>query len=199
MNQESRIAMMILAAGASTRMGTPKQLLSYQGLSLLGKTIKTALSSVCQPIVVVLGAYEQQIKAEVELSDVSIVENPNWHLGMGATIAQGMLFILSSFQGIDAVIISVCDQPFLSTEIINNLVTSYHSTGKPIIACQYADTLGVPALFNHRFFEELTLMKETAGAKQLIKTYKNQVFSIPFVSGAIDIDTPEEYQKLLGL
>ena len=191
--------MIILAAGASTRMGTPKQLLSYQGFSLLRKTIKTALASVCQPIVVVLGAYGQQIKAEVDLSDVWTVENPDWHLGMGSTITQGMLFILSSFQMIDAVVISVCDQPFLSTHIINNLVASYHSTGKPIIACQYADTLGVPVLFHHRFFRELTLMKETGGAKQLIKTYKNEVFSIPFASGAIDMDTPQDYQKLLGL
>lgn len=89
MNLESSIAIIILAAGASTRMGTPKQLLPYQGCSLLRYTIESAMASVCQPVVVVLGANAQQIASEVNQSSVMVVENPDWHLGMGSSKSLG--------------------------------------------------------------------------------------------------------------
>ncbi len=97
---------------------------------------------------------------------------------------------------IEAVVLTVCDQPFVSAQIINQLVEAYYYTGKPIIASEYSGTSGVPALFSHRFFLELTDLKETEGAKQIIKKYSHEVFSIPFPEGAIDIDTPNEYEKL---
>ncbi len=196
MNLESNIAIIILAAGASTRMGTPKQLLPYQGYSLIRRTIQSAVASVCKPIVVVLGANAQQIISEVNQSSVMVVENPHWHLGMGSSIRRGILSLVTYSQTIDAAVITVCDQPFLSPEIINHLVGVYHSTGKPIVACQYADTLGVPVLFKNTFFFELTTLNETVGAKKLINKYHNQVFSIPFPLGTIDIDTPGDYQQL---
>ncbi|NEP09914.1 MAG: nucleotidyltransferase family protein [Symploca sp. SIO2C1] len=193
---EGHIAIIILAAGASTRMGSPKQLLSYQGCSLLSHTIETTIASVCQPIVVVLGANAQQIHSEVSQYSIKIVENPDWHLGMGSSIRSGILSLSNCYENIEAAVITVCDQPFLSTEIINNLVAAYYSTGKPIVACQYADTLGVPVLFSQSFFSELTTLDETVGAKKLINKYDKEVFSIPFPLGIIDIDTPRDYQEL---
>ncbi|NER99699.1 MAG: NTP transferase domain-containing protein, partial [Symploca sp. SIO1B1] len=94
-------------------------------------------------------------------------------------------------------VITVCDQPFISTEIINHLVATYYSTGKPIVACQYADTLGVPVLFSKSLFSELATLDSTMGAKKIISKYENEVFSIPFPLGVIDIDTPKDYQQLL--
>jgi molybdenum cofactor cytidylyltransferase len=196
MNLSVNIAMIILAAGASTRMGTPKQLLPYQGCSLLCHTIETAMASVCKPVVVVLGANAQQIAAEVNQYSVMVVENPDWYLGMGSSIRRGILEIANCSESIDAVVITVCDQPFLDSEIINHLVTAYHATGKLIIACEYADTLGVPVLFDRKFFSELANLGETMGAKKLIKKYSEEVFGIPFPLGVIDIDTPEDYQQL---
>ncbi|WP_413171422.1 nucleotidyltransferase family protein [Anabaena azotica] len=193
---ESNIAIIILAAGASTRMGEPKQLLPYQGRSLLSHTIESAIASVCHPVVLILGANAENIRSEISESTIKIVENPDWHLGMSSSIRCGILSVLNNSQTIDAVVITVCDQPFLSAEIINDLVAAYHSTRKPIIACQYADTLGVPVLFNHIFFSELASLSEDVGAKKIIKTHHHDVFSIPFPSGIIDIDTPQDYQKL---
>ncbi len=196
MNLKSNIAIIILAAGASTRMGTPKQLLPYQGYSLIRRTIESAVASVCKPVVVVLGANAQRIACEINQSSVMVVENPDWHLGMGSSIRRGILEIATCSPTIDAAVITVCDQPFLDPEIINHLVAAYNSTGKPIVACQYADTLGVPVLFKHTLFDELATLTETVGAKKLINKYHNQVFSIPFPLGVIDIDTPIDYQQL---
>lgn len=196
MNQKENIAVIILAAGSSSRMGFPKQLLLYQGSTLLNHTIETAIASVCSPIVVVLGANEEKISCNVDQSCVSVIKNKNWSLGMGSSISLGINFLLSYPETIKAAIICVCDQPFLTAEIINNLVFSYHTTKKPIIACTYANTYGVPVLFDSSFFTELVSLKEKGGAKKLIRQYENDVFFIPFPQGVIDVDTPEDYQQL---
>lgn len=190
------VAMIILAAGASTRMGVPKQLLPYQGRSLLYHAVESAIASVCKPVVVVLGANVQQIRSEIRQPCVQVVENPQWNLGMSTSIRSGILSLSTSCESVDAAVIAVCDQPFLSAEIINLLVGAYHSTGKPIIASQYAEALGVPALFNHIFFSELAALKETVGAKHLINKHLNEVFCVPFPLGAVDIDTPKDYEQL---
>ncbi|MBK1989948.1 nucleotidyltransferase family protein [Sphaerospermopsis aphanizomenoides BCCUSP55] len=193
---ESNIGIIILAAGASTRMGTPKQLLPYQGKSLLSHTIESAIASVCNPVILVLGANAENIRSQISTPTIKIVENPDWHLGMSASIRCGIVSLIDNYPTLDAAVITVCDQPFLAHEIINQLVTAYHTSKKTIIACEYADTLGVPVLFSQIFFSELAGLSEDVGAKKLIKTYSKDVFSIPFPSGAIDIDTPQDYQKL---
>jgi molybdenum cofactor cytidylyltransferase len=99
-------------------------------------------------------------------------------------------------QHLDAVAIALCDQPFVSPQTLNQLVEAYHLTGKPIIASEYAGTFGVPALFSRTLFSELMNLKNTEGAKQLIKRHIHEVFSIPFPNGAIDIDTPKDYEQL---
>lgn len=189
------VAIIILAAGASVRMGTPKQLLAYRGRSLLGHITMEAIASVCEPIVVVLGAYAQQIRQEVQLP-VQVVENLDWNQGMSASIKSGIQSLNCLPNNIEAVVLTVCDQPFVSAQIINQLVEAYYYTEKPIVASEYSGTLGVPALFSHRFFSELIDLKETEGAKQIIKKYSHEVYRIPFPEGAIDIDTPSEYEKL---
>ena len=191
------IGIVILAAGASTRMGKPKQLLRYQEHSLLDHTIKVAIASVCQPVVVVLGAYAQLIQQEISQLPVQIVENLHWTEGMSSSIKVGIqAFSVAPFE-INAAIIALCDQPYISVNIINQLVLAYHSTNLPIIACEYAQTIGVPALFSNRLFCELTTLKDKEGAKQVIKRYAQEVFRISFPEGATDIDTPENYAELL--
>ena len=196
MSEYKQIAIIILAAGASVRMGTPKQLLSYQGRSLLGHITQEAIASVCEPVVVVLGAYAQQIRPELNQLPVQVVENLRWNQGMSASIKSGIQKLNTATNNIEAVVLALCDQPFVSAQIINQLVEAYYNTGKPIIASEYSGTLGVPALFSHRFFFELTDLKETEGAKQVIKKYSHEVYCIDFPEGAIDIDTPNEYEKL---
>ena len=193
------VGLVILAAGASTRMGTPKQLLSYGGRSFLHHTVEVAIASGCQPIVVVLGAYAEQIKPEISQLIVQVVETQEWVEGMSASIRTGIKALNVTKPDLDAVVILLCDQPFISSHMHNQLVTAYYSTGKPIIASEYAGTLGVPALFGKSFFSELTTLKGGEGAKQVIKKHVHQVFGIPFPAGAIDIDTPKDYHFLQAL
>ena len=191
------VGIVILAAGASTRMGTPKQLLRYQERTLLRHTIEVAIASVCRPIVVVLGANAQLIRSDISQLSIQIVENLQWNKGMSSSIEVGIQELKTFSPELDAVIVTLCDQPFISTEIINQLALAYHSTNKPIIACEYGKTLGVPALFSDRLFSELMTLIGGEGAKQIIKKHSQEVFSISFPEGATDIDTPKEYADLL--
>ena len=192
----STIGLMILAAGASTRMGTPKQLLAYRGCSFIRHMAEVAIASVCQPIVVVLGANAEQIKPEISQLPVQIVENPQWDEGMSASIRIGLEALLGVNQNLEAVAIVLCDQPFVSFPILDRIVEAYHLTSKPIIASEYAGTLGVPVLFSCTLFSELMALKSNEGAKKLVKKHIHEVFSVPFPEGSIDIDTPTDYEQL---
>ena len=186
------IGIIILAAGASRRMGTPKQLLLHQGRSFLSYIVEVAIASMCHPIVVVLGANAEQIKSEVSFR-VQVVENTRWTEGKSSSIVVGMQALVN--QNIEGVAITLCDQPFVSTQIIAQLIAAYRLTGKSIVASEYAGTLGVPAFFSRAFFPELMTLGATEGAKHLIRRHSDQVFSVPFPEGEIDIDTPTDYQQ----
>ena len=192
----STIGLIILAAGASTRMGTPKQLLAYRGCTLIRHIIEVAIASYCQPIAVVLGAHAERIKHEISHLPVQIVENQQWEEGMSTSIRVGLEALLAMNPNLDAVAIALCDQPFVSSPTLERIVEAYRLTGKPIIASEYSGTLGVPALFNRTLFSELMTLKSTEGAKKLIKKHIHEVFSVPFPEGAIDIDTPKDYEQL---
>lgn len=195
-NTTSAIGAIVLAAGASTRMGQPKQLLHFQGRSLLHHTVEVVVASVCKPIIVVLGAYAEKMRQEVNQLPVMVVENPQWYEGMGASIQVGMTALNATSEEIEGVVLTLCDQPFVSCDVINQLVAAYYSTGQGIIASEYAGTLGVPALFSRKFFSDLMTLQPTSGAKQVIKKYSHEVFPVSFAAGAIDIDTPQDYEEL---
>lgn len=195
----STIGLIILAAGASTRMGTPKQLLLYQGISLLHHTVNIALESACRPVIIVLGAYFEQIKPEVEQLPVHIVENADWEQGMSTSIQAGIRALTKINPDADAVVITVCDQPFLSVDTIAQLIDAYHYTHQPIIASEYAGTLGVPALFSRHLFSELTALNAAEGARKVIKKYQEKVVQVSFPEGEFDLDTPQDYERINNL
>jgi molybdenum cofactor cytidylyltransferase len=190
------IGLILLAAGASLRMGSPKQLLEFEGQSLIRYAVQNALRSRCFPIVVVLGANNELIKTELTDLPVFIAENPDWEEGMGSSIRQGLELLQSVHPHVKAVVVMLCDQPFVKTPLINMLVEEFEQNNIPMIACAYGGTIGVPALFSNRFFPELSALDGNEGAKNLILTNQNQSLAIPFPEGNIDIDTPEDY---LGL
>jgi molybdenum cofactor cytidylyltransferase len=190
------VGLIILAAGASTRMGTPKQLLLFQGRSLLRSMAEAAIASRCHPIVVVLGSQADQIKQEVHSLDLHSVVNLQWAKGMGTSIAAGMTALTAIRSDLDAVVIAVSDQPFAGSDLLNRLVESYQATQSPIVASAYANTLGVPALFDRSFFTALMTIDRDVGARDLIKRYAEKVVQVSFPEGAIDVDTPEHYQRL---
>jgi molybdenum cofactor cytidylyltransferase len=156
-----------------------------------------AIASNCPLITVVLGAHASRIRLEINDLPVHIVENLEWQAGMGTSIRAGMKSLLELEPALKAVIILLCDQPFISVSLINRLIAMYNSTSFSIITSAYSQVLGVPALFSDRHFHELITLNASAGAKQLIQRHLDQVHSIPFPEGAIDLDTPDEYQAFL--
>lgn len=204
--QNSQIAAVILAAGASTRMGTPKQLLQWQGRSLLRSITETAISADCSPIIVVLGAdsdslnerLRQRIQAEVIDLPVQVVNNPKWQTGMGSSIRMGIQALVDLNMDVKAAILLLCDQPFVSPQIIQQLRSSYDATHQSIVASSYQDTIGVPALFDRQLFSELLELNQLEGAKTLIQHHLNAVEIIDFEKGSIDLYTPKDYQWILN-
>jgi molybdenum cofactor cytidylyltransferase len=192
------VGLIILAAGKASRMGKPKQLLTYQGSSLISHAIKGAINSNCKPVVVILGAYAEKIKPQIDKLPVQIRENPYWKTGMSSSIHVGIAAITQSNYNLDAVIIALADQPLISEAVFNQLIQSYQETRKIIIASTYNDVVGVPALFNRPLFSELTNLEGDKGAKALMRKYQDEVLNIAIPEAAIDIDTPDDYEKLLS-
>jgi len=192
------VGLIILAAGKASRMGQLKQLLTYQGSSLISHAAKIGLNSICESVVVVLGAYAEQIKPEIDKLPIQIIENPDWEKGMSSSIRAGISAINQNNQNLDALIIALADQPLISETIFNQLIDKYQNTKNKIIAAAYDDIVGVPALFNQTLFLELMDIEGDRGARALICKYQDEVLTIPVAEAAIDIDTQDDYEKLLN-
>jgi molybdenum cofactor cytidylyltransferase len=186
------VAIILLAAGSSSRMGKSKQLISIQGETLLEKSVKTALHSKGKNIIVVLGANEAQHRGVIEDLPVSIVYNPHWQNGMGSSIKSGLKRITIKSE---ALIIMVCDQPLLTSSHLDTLIDHYKSTRTPIVASSYSGVIGVPALFDKSLFARLSLLEDSQGAKKIIESGKEFTDSVNFPEGSIDLDTPEDLHQ----
>jgi molybdenum cofactor cytidylyltransferase len=187
----------ILAAGNSSRLGKPKQNLIYQGKTLLQHAVSAAANSSCQPVIVVLGAIMETILPEADKAQITILHNPNWQQGMSASIRLGITE-LQKTASIENVIIMLCDQPFADATIINHILQKHKQSRKGIIASAYNNTLGVPVLFNKKYFAELLELTGDEGAKKLLTVYTDDIEPVNFEQGAIDIDTVEDYEGLVG-
>ncbi|HYL82397.1 MAG TPA: nucleotidyltransferase family protein [Candidatus Acidoferrum sp.] len=192
----SAVGIVILAAGASTRMGVPKQLLRHRGLCLIRHAAETALGSTCRPVVIVLGANAEQIRPEVEGLSVQVVQNPHWAQGLGSSIRAGVEVLASAADPPEAVVLTLCDQPLVCSKDLEALVTVYRSTQRSIVASQYAETLGVPALFAQSVLPELLHLAGDAGAKQVIQRHLATVWPVPCPHAAVDLDTLEDYDAI---
>ena len=200
MEQQPNIATLFLAAGASRRMGQSKQLLKIKdNQTLIEHSILAAKKSASQHITVVLGANALRIQKVLsrQITGINMVINKNWEKGMGSTLSVGLQHLLEQAPNLDAIIISVSDQPYLSTTIFDQLIEQYTLTQKPIICADYGHKLGVPALLDKQFFPKLLALQADEGARGIIRSNRTLVASIPFPKGAIDLDTPQAYQAYL--
>lgn len=177
-------------------MGHPKQLLKYQGRTLIYHAVSTAVNSVCEPIIVVLGANADLIRPEIASFPVTMVLNRDWQRGMSTSIRIGLETLLNINPHSDTVVLMLCDQPYVSTALINQLVEIYYTTKQPIIASQYGEIFGVPALFARSIFPLLTSLEGDQGARQIIKKSLSMVVPVNFPLAAMDIDTPNDYSDL---
>lgn len=187
----------MLAAGASSRLGKPKQLLCYKGTTLLKHAVQLAVEAALNPIVVVLGSNAGLLGKEIEDSKAIIVINEAWEEGMASSIRTGLRKMLEMEPAINTVIIMVCDQPYISVKLLQDLIAEHIKTGKPIVASNYKNNLGTPVLFHTSIFSELMQLKGDTGAKKILKNHPEWVVAIDFPMGEIDIDTEEDYNKLL--
>jgi molybdenum cofactor cytidylyltransferase len=193
MSQPPQIDIIVLAAGASTRFGAPKQLLPYNGITLIRRTIGTVLLAKAHSVHVIVGYEAEKMKLEIADLQVDVVVNPHWQNGISTSICSG---IQSLEPNIDAAIIVLCDQPNLSTHILNTLIDTYTSTRAPIVTCKYAGTIGVPTLYDRRIFKELLALRGDHGAKPIIERYASKRIEIDFSGGEVDIDTIADQGKL---
>lgn len=191
--KRENIAIVILAAGGSKRMGSPKQFLTYKGHSLLHHVVEVAIKSDVTLTYVVAGAEVSRMQTELGNLPIRIVENPHWHEGLSSSIRAGISALPDTFS---AAVLMLCDQPKVTTKLLNTIIMSYQLTGKLIVACEYEEILGVPALFDRSLFPELLKLKGDQGAKGIITRYADAAVQIPFPEGAIDIDTPFDYEAL---
>jgi len=194
----NRIGIVILAAGASTRLGEPKQNLLFRDKGLLNHALAIAMETNCAPILIITGAHTFKTD-EINDSKAYVVQNHDWQTGITSSISLGVSYLQQKEPNISGVILMVCDQPYVTSTLLNQLIAENIQTNIPIIACSYQDTLGTPVLFNKAYFSDLTSLKGDEGAKKIIYQNLANVASIPFEKGSIDIDTKEDYQRLLAL
>lgn len=195
-SDQEEIGTVVLAAGASTRMGTPKQLLQFDGQTLLKRATSVALKAGCRPVVVVTGANATSSRRALRGLEVCEVENQQWESGMGSSIRVGVEALLTANPHAAAIVLMVCDQPFVTREIIAGLVRSHRETNCSIIASRYNGNCGVPALFSRTHFAELMKLKGARGAKTIIQKHLRKVHFMPFPEGKIDIDTRDDFARL---
>jgi molybdenum cofactor cytidylyltransferase len=191
------IGAVILAAGGSVRMGEPKQILQFQGKSLIRRITETALTVIPQPVVVVLGAYANKVGSELAGLSVHPVINTGWATGIASSIRMGLLNVLEISPNLESVLLMVCDQPHIQSNLLTNMIQLRSQNHHPIVACAYDNTIGTPAIFSKTCFPELMKLKEHEGARKLIQEHPAWIGSLPFPEGGIDIDTLQDYSNLL--
>ena len=195
-NDKNKFGVILLAAGASTRLGQPKQLLMYGDLTLLDHCIHVAHGSNADSIIVVVGAKPHSVNTQVS-DKTHIANNVYWQEGMSSSIRLGIKTLAEVDPLAEGAILMVCDQPYVTSLLLNTLIATHQTTGKPIVASGYDNTFGPPAFFHKQLFPELMQLDGDVGAKAVVQQHADEVELVLFPQGNIDIDTVADYQKLL--
>jgi molybdenum cofactor cytidylyltransferase len=188
----------ILAAGESKRLGSPKQLLSIDGSTLLARVAKTACELMTYPVIAVLGAHAEKISPTLNIPGITVVNNEDWQEGMASSIRKGLTSMVELYPQVDGIIILVCDQPYLSHDLIKALIEAQHNAGLPAAAAAYNGKLGTPALFHKSLFSALMLLSGDKGARKMLEQMRENVVEVDFEMGDVDIDTQADYERLLN-
>jgi molybdenum cofactor cytidylyltransferase len=190
----AEVALVVLAAGAASRMDSPKQLLPLGDVPMVRAVAVRALSSRCRPVIVVTGAQRRDVCAVLEDLPLRLVENRRWKRGIGSSIRAGIREAVRL--GAEAAIVTLGDQPGVEASDWDRLAMKWEETGCPVVASSYAETLGAPALFARALFPELLVMPDDAGCKLVIKSQPDGLVarcSCP--QAAVDLDTPDDYLR----
>jgi molybdenum cofactor cytidylyltransferase len=190
---KNKYAIIILAAGNSTRLGYPKQLVSWNQTTLLNHAIDHAARVKNSDIYVTLGGHQKEVIDSI-VHDLSIFVNPFWEEGMGSTISYTMDKIAK--HGYEGIILSVCDQPYISHHIFIDLIEAFQLGNNSIIISKYDTSSGPPTLFSKVHFKALANLRGDDGAKKIVKNNISHLGHIDFNQGHIDIDTENDLKQL---
>ena len=196
MKENAKIGVIILAAGSSSRLGYPKQLVEFRGIPLLQHSIKVAESLKLDTKILVLGAKAEVIEKEIDGSNFVVVINENWEEGMGTSISKGVAEALKTEKELDHILVLLSDQPFVSKENIQDLIQGQLDSNKPATFSEYVGEVGVPAIFSREVFPELQKLKKDQGAKKLILNNEISFETVKFEGGNFDVDTAEDVELL---
>jgi molybdenum cofactor cytidylyltransferase len=174
----------------------PKQLLTFGGKTLLQYSLGTASASGAEPIVVVLGANAETLRSEIEEDKAHVVVNTEWQEGMASSIRCGIKAVLENSPDNEGIILMVCDQPFVTPDLLDELIAAYRRTGKQIVACGYDDTFGPPVFFHRALFDQLIGLTGDIGARSIVRQHTEMLEVIPFPEGTFDVDTEADYERI---
>ena len=195
-SEEVTIGGILLAAGGSSRLGRPKQFLEFEGKTLLRHAAEAMAESMCHPVIAVLGAEKEKAEGEIANLPVTARSNSEWRVGMSSSIKLGLAELLILEPKIAALVITLCDQPFVSAETINRLVRKFAETRVPMIAAEYDGVAGVPALFSREMFDALSKLDGDKGARDLLRNPNARVETIEMEEAAVDVDTHGDIDRL---
>jgi molybdenum cofactor cytidylyltransferase len=190
-----RVAGLILAAGASSRLGRPKQLLDWGGRPLLRAAAETALAARLDPIIVVVGAAQAEVEAALDDLPLRLVANPEYAAGQSTSLRVG---IAALDERADAVVVLLGDQPFVTAAIVERLVGEWRDSQAQIVAPIYAGQRGNPVLFARAVFPELLDIQGDQGARSVLAADRSRIQPVAFDDPRplADIDTLEDYERL---
>lgn len=189
--------LVLLAAGASTRMGQPKQLLEIDSEPLVRRAAKAALASSARPVAVVLGAHATRIRPHLVDLPLVLVENSGWAQGMSSSLRAGLRALNAAAPQLDAAIIALADQPHFSADLAGRLLAEQRRSGQSIVACRSDDHTGPPVLFLKKHFPELLALQGDDGARAVLKSRAPEV-AIVDVPDAVDLDAPADYDRYVA-
>lgn len=189
----------ILAAGGSSRMGTPKQLLSWNGRSLLRYMAEKALQTACRPVIVVLGANAESCRAECTDLPLRAIVNENWPAGLGSSISVGVAALQREDPSASGVLFLLVDQPAVTSTWLDLLVAEWSPPDWPIVAADYDGRAGVPAVFDRSYFSALRALPPGEGARSVLAEEAERVRRLPPERPLFDLDTPENYRHYRAL
>ena len=193
------VAGMLLAAGASTRMGSPKQLLPVAGMSLLERSLTAALASRLDRLVLVLGHRAGDIECALGTvrhdARLTIVRNPDYLQGISSSLITGVKEIARSH---DHAMVLLGDMPFIDRRVIDRLITAYLESRLPMGAVKVGEHPSHPVVFRRDLFPDLESLTGDTGARSLLTKYSDRIcFMRPESDYDYrDIDTKEDYQKI---
>ena len=189
---KDNMAVVVLAAGSSTRMGRNKLLLDLGGESVVRRTVRAALEAGIGPVTVVLGHEADLVRTELRGLACRIVVNADHERGVGTSIRVGVAQVGT---GADGIVVALADMPFVTASMVATLAERHRSTGAPVVVSRYGETEAPPTLFARRLFPELLAIDAERSARQVARRHQHEAAVVAWPPGALrDLDVVGDYE-----